>query len=279
MSSAADGFLNAMQVDGLKAQLDSGIRGLLVDLYRATPWKGTIYTDLNGQITQKLTEQVGSQLTARAHQLRDIVGPPPDRAKYDLYLCHGFCEVGASDALPQMRIVRDWLTANPSEVVVIILEDYVEPAATAQLFQDAGLTSLIYKGSSHPWPTLGSLVKSGQRLVLFSENHGGDPSWLRSFPADFQETPFSFRTVAQLQDPSSCGTNRGLLNGGLFLVNHWLTPGTANQAAEVNSEGVLGERALRCQSVRSHQPNLVAVDFATQGDLLQVVNQLNGFSP
>jgi hypothetical protein len=279
MASAADGFLYAMQSDGLEAQLDSGIRGLLIDLYRATPWKGTVYTDLNSQITQQLTEQVGPQLTARAHQLRDIVGPPPGRAKYNLYLCHGFCEVGASEALPQMRIVRDWLTANPSEVVVIILEDYVEPAATAQLFRDAGLTSLIYKGSSNPWPTLGSLVKSGQRLVLFSENHGGDPSWLRPFPADFQETPFSFRTVAQLQEPSSCDPNRGLSSGGLFLLNHWLTPATANQAAEVNSEGVLGQRAFRCQSVRSHQPNLVAIDFATQGDLLQVVNQLNGFSP
>src|SRR5690606_685391 len=137
----------------------------------------TVYTDLNAQKTAEIADQVGPELAARAQELRDIVGPPPGSGAADLYLCHGFCELGATRAVPQMEIVRDLLARNRGEVVVMIVQDYVDGSATERLFRDAGLDRFVYRGSARSWPTLGRLVESDRRLIVFSENFGGSPTW------------------------------------------------------------------------------------------------------
>ncbi len=149
MSNAADGFVNAQQVDGLSGQLDSGIRGLLVDLYEGTPWKDTVYTDFTSLRTQKLQEQVGADLEARARELRDIVGPPPGSDQSDLYLCHGFCELGPSPAMPQMQTLVAFLAAHPDEVVVVVLEDYIRPALIHSSSRTAASPTTRTPGRAH----------------------------------------------------------------------------------------------------------------------------------
>ena len=62
-------------------------------------------------------------------------------------------------------------------------------------------------------------------------------------------------------------------------MNHWIdtmpTPKPSN-AAIVNAYPFLLARAQQCAAERRHIPNLVAVDFYRTGDLLAVVNKLNG---
>ncbi len=64
----------------------------------------------------------------------------------------------------------------------------------------------------------------------------------------------------------------------LFLVNHWLNNhgSRVSDAAKVNAYDVLWPRVETCQRERDQLPNYVAVDFYDQGDLLTVVDQLNG---
>ncbi len=111
--------------------------------------------------------------------------------------------------------------------------------------------------------------------MVFSENQGGQPAWLHSFKKDFQETPYKFTSVDELETDASCAPNRGNQSSGLFLVSHWLTPGTPTDAQTVNGRAVLGDRAARCEALRGHLPNLVAVDFASFGDLVAVTDSLN----
>ena len=47
-------------------------------------------------------------------------------------------------------------------------------------------------------------------------------------------------------------------------------------AAEVNATDVLLPRARRCADERDRVPNIVAVDFYSAGDLIEVVDELNG---
>jgi len=72
--------------------------------------------------------------------------------------------------------------------------------------------------------------------------------------------------------------SRGTL-GSLFLLNHWIntkpTP-KPSKAAVVNVYSELLGRAEECEKERHHLPNIVAVDFYRMGDLLRVVNHLNG---
>ena len=67
---------------------------------------------------------------------------------------------------------------------------------------------------------------SGQRLVVMAENDAGDVSWYPlAYRNALQETPFTFKSAAELTDPSqlaeSCRSNRGPASAPLFLVNNW----------------------------------------------------------
>ncbi|WP_339744948.1 PQQ-binding-like beta-propeller repeat protein [uncultured Rubinisphaera sp.] len=104
-----------------------------------------------------------------------------------------------------LREIKDWLDANPNEVVTLLLEERVRPSApgsnlnqkyanTKQLlesaFQDAGLMTttpgagyvfwsdrenaaqngqLAWNVASDGWPTLQWMVESGHRLPVFSD--------------------------------------------------------------------------------------------------------------
>jgi hypothetical protein len=89
--------------------------------------------------------------------------------------------------------------------------------------------------------------------------------------------------VPQLTDPAelpaSCAPNRGVGTAPLFLVNHWITTDPLplpSNAAKVNAEAPLLERLRTCQRIRNQLPNLVAVNFYREGDLLDVIDELNG---
>ncbi len=87
-----------------------------------------------------------------------------------------------------------------------------------------------------------------------------------------EETPYSFDDRGEF----SCAEHRGVDGNPLFLVNHWLSSGNPNDAADVNRPEVLRDRVAECVKERNRRPNIIAVDFYTRGDLLDVVDELNG---
>ena len=89
-----------------------------------------------------------------------------------------------------------------------------------------------------------------------------------------QDTPYLFEDPAEF----SCAPNRGRPDASLFLVNHWIKSKTriAENAAEVNARDVLGPRLAQCAAERGRLPNYVTVDYYDRGDLLEVVEDLNG---
>ena len=62
------------------------------------------------------------------------------------------------------------------------------------------------------------------------------------------------------------------------MLNHFLTNPIAlpQHAQRVNANPFLEERVRRCEEAAGHLPNLVAVDFYSIGDVLEVVAGLNG---
>jgi hypothetical protein len=120
------------------------------------------------------------------------------------------------------------------------------------------------------------MVDSGKRLVILMENRDGGVRypWLLDGFHWTQDTPFDFRRPSLF----SCAPNRGPEDAPLFLLNHWIT----NKAREVtnatlvNARSVLLGRAEECAQERGQLPNFVAVDFYDRGDLMGVVDTLNG---
>ena len=62
----------------------------------------------------------------------------------------------------------------------------------------------------------------------------------------------------------------------MFIINRWVTPALSEAAAIANSAAVLEDRLAQCREETGLVPNILAVDFYAQGDVLSVVAELNG---
>src|SRR5690606_2477274 len=144
-------------------------------------------------------------------------------------------------------------------------------------FEEAGLADMAYVHEpGTPWPTRREMIDSGKRLLVLMENEGGGsqyPYLHQGFDL-VQDTGYTYASV----DDFDCTLNRGTADSDLLMVNHWLSSFTAlvSNAQKANAAEVLGERVRECQQERGQIPNFVAVNWYDQGELLPVVNELNG---
>ena len=164
-------------------------------------------------------------------------------------------------------------------VIIIIQDEGVAPADVARCFAETGLEELVYRGPvTAPWPTLGEMVARDERVVVYAENDAAGVDWYHPTAGNIQETPYRFH------DPSEFSNvpHRGGTTGSLLLLNHWIETAPASNprnAEIVNAYDVLLGRARACEQERGMLPNLVAVDFYRSGDLMRVVDTLNGVAP
>ena len=278
-------WLFAQQDGSIADQLNEGIHGLLIDTYDGFQEGGRVRTDLSRVSKIKALEQeIGAPAVEAALRIRARMGPPPG-GRPGIFLCHGFCELGAITLSSALDDIRSFLVTHPADVVVIINQDEgVTPTDIERAFGQAGLLDLVYRGPLGPFPKLRAMIDSNQRLVVLAENDAGDVPWYHlAYAHALQETPFSFRSPGLLADSAnleaSCRPNRGPSTAPLFLLNHWIdtTPTPRPSLARiVNARAALLTRARTCERIRHRLPNLVAVDFYREGDLLGVVNALNG---
>jgi hypothetical protein len=291
MSSAAEeGWYSAAHMLSIRDQLRAGVRGLLIDAHYGLRAGNAVRTDLSerseraGNTDRELYEKaLGPEGLAAIQRIRDRV--LPGEGEPGVFLCHRFCELGATELTGALRQVREFLVEHPDEVLVIVIEDYVLPFAIVDAFERSGLAEKVYRGPpTGPYPTLREMIDSGQQVVVYAENHGGAAPWYTAgYDGALQETPYTFKRATRLTTPSNwpatCRPNRGTPDAPLFLINHWIntdpTP-RPSDAANVNRKGVIVGRATVCQRIRDRHPTLIAVDFAEQGDLYGAVDELNG---
>jgi hypothetical protein len=278
MSSAeiAD-WLFPQQERSIRAQLEDGIRALLLDVHYGIPVEGHVKTDLDSESgsREKLERAVGKEGVDAAMRIRDRLAGK-DEGPRGLYLCHGFCELGATPLPGALEQIHEFLVQNPDEVLVLVVEDYVTPADLAGAFAESGLDGLVYRGTpGPPWPTLRELVDGRQRVLVLTETGRPGIPWIHPAFEVMQETPYHFARVEEL----SCVANRGGTAGSLFLMNNWIdtTPAPKpSNAAIVNAYDALVARAKQCQAERGRLPTVLAVDFYRTGELFRAVRSLNG---
>jgi hypothetical protein len=278
--SAADipDWLFPQQEKGIPTQLEDGVRALLFDVHYGTPVEGVVKTDLASELgsRDKFDKAVGKEGVDAAMRIRDRLAGKEEGPR-GLYLCHGFCELGATPLAATLRSIHEFLVRNPDEVLVLGIEDYATPQEIAAPFAESGLDGLVFRGAAGPpWPTLREMIDSRQRVLVSLESGRPGVPWLRAgYEGLLQETPYHFTRPSEM----SCAANRGGTAGSLFLMNNWIdtTPSPKpSNAAIVNAYDALLGRARQCQKERGRLPNLIAVDFYRTGDLFRVVRTLNG---
>jgi hypothetical protein len=254
MSAQALGWAIPNQQVGIPEQLAAGVRGLLIDTYYA-------HRGPDGQ----------------------LVTDPAPLPESELYLCHVSCAIGATPLIEALVALRAFLVLHPSNVIVIVNEDYTRPEDFARVVRRSKLIKNVYRGRLGPrWPTLRKLIDRRKQVVMTTQGDGGRFRWYRAaYRGLLQETPYTWATPDLLTDPArwpaSCQPNRGGTTGGLFLLNHWSPPVAPSPAtsAVVNATQTLVGRASACRFVRGRWPTLIAVDMFQSGGLFEAVRQLN----
>ncbi|KAI0651982.1 PLC-like phosphodiesterase [Trametes meyenii] len=234
-------------------------------------------------ITQQLNDGV-RMLQSQAHNKNGVI-----------QLCHTSCGLYDGGSLQDyLTTVKTWMDANPNEVVslLIVNSDNLAPSEYDTVFKAAGLDTLAYAPSSasltaSSWPTLGSLIDSGKRLVAFL-----------STKADFTSVPYLideftnvWETAYDVTDTTfNCDVNRtnGDTSTQLYLINHFLDklvagfpapdPAHADTTNAVSGVGSLGQQVQTCAAQHGRNPNFMLVDFYEYGNgsVFQVAADANG---
>jgi hypothetical protein len=258
MSAATEKFLVPNQQVGIPAQLKLGIRGFLIDTYMA-------HKQPDGSVVQDDTPTAASRM----------------------YLCHIGCgPAGATLFSKTLKQYADFLQHHPNEVLMFVNEDHTAPALFIKAVNASPLKRYLYRGATGPWPTLRTMIKKHQQVVITAENNSAGAPWYHNaYSGIVQETPYSWPQESSLTDPlqqpASCVPNRGGTTGSLFLMNHWSPPYGANPeaGARVNAKEAILSRARMCASLRGKVPTLIAVDMVGSGDVIGAVRELNANPP
>ena len=281
--SAADspGWLLANQRRDVERQLSDGIRLFLIDPhYGVEDGGGKVRTDFRAELPG--LNRVGSKLSPQAQAALERVGGRLGFGEFrggkpDVWLCHSVCELGATKMVTFLGTIRQFLDRNPGEVVIIFDEDYVKERDLERVYRESGLFHyLATLNRDEPLPTLRQLIRSGKRVLVFTEREpSGQYAWNMEGFAYVQDTPLGAKKPSELQ----CARSRGSADSPLLMLNNWIDrfppPLSANRAV-LRRSFIVG-RARRCRRERKMLPNLIASDFYDQGHLVDAVRQLNGF--
>ncbi|KAJ5363818.1 uncharacterized protein N7496_009531 [Penicillium cataractarum] len=213
-----------------------------------------------------------------------------------LELCHTSCLLEDAGTLKSfLGTVKSFLDANVNEVVTLLLTngDSVDITEFGSTFSSSGIDSYAFVPSSNPlpigdWPTIGELISSGKRLVVFLD-YGADTSKVDYILDEFA---YYFETAYDVTDSSfsSCSIDRpsgASASGRMYIVNHFLDVdilgvkipdrGAASTTNAATGKGSIGAQAAECEALYNRAPNAVLLDFVDKGNVMEAQNQLNGF--
>ncbi|KAF8481957.1 PLC-like phosphodiesterase [Russula ochroleuca] len=242
-----------------------------------------LFTDQDYDVTQQLNDGI-RMLQMQAHNNSGTI-----------QLCHTSCSLFNGGTLQSyLQSVKSWINSNPNDVVslLIVNSDGFAPSQYDTVFKAVGLDTLSYSPPSATtintaWPSLGSMIDSGKRLVTFMDTGAN----FNSVPYIIDEFTNMWETAFDVTDTTfDCNVNRskGDTSTELFLINHFLDkivlgedapdPEDANVTNSVSGTGSLGAQVQTCVAAQGRSPNFMLVDFYEfgGGSVFQVAATANG---
>jgi hypothetical protein len=207
------------------------------------------------------------------------------------HFCHTSCDLlDAGPITDWLRTVKDWVASHPYDVVTILLGNgnYSTPDKYVPAIEDSGITQFVYTPGVIPmanndWPTLGQLILSGQRVIMFMDYMANQTAypWLLDQFSQMWETPFDPVNTAfpcTVQRPPELSPEDAKRR--LYMMNHnlnaevsllgqsLLVPAVSslNVTNAVEGPGSLGMAANNCRSDWGRAPNVLNVDYYNYGD-------------
>ena len=211
-----------------------------------------------------------------------------------LSLCHTSCFLEDAGSLEgYLGTIRNWLDANPNEVVTLLLTngDNVDASLFETAFSASGIKPYAFTPSTTPlaidaWPKLGDMIKANTRLVAFLDT-GASPT----VPYLLDEFTYFFETPYDTTDPNfpQCALDRpakGDPKGRMYIVNHFLdtnifgilVPDRGADAVTnaATGAGSIGAQVGLCEGIYGVAPKGVLVDNFDVGDVFTAERAMNG---
>ncbi|KAK6155001.1 hypothetical protein DH2020_009249 [Rehmannia glutinosa] len=210
----------------------------------------------------------------------------------EIWLCHSFgskCRdyTAFGPAVETLKEIEKFLRENPSEIVTLFLQDYVEtPNGLSKVFRAAGLMNYWFAVSKMPkngqnWPIVRDMVAKNQRLLVFTSVESKEKSegiayqWNYVVENIYGDDGMIPRICANRQESSPLNDN----TKSLVLVNYFGSLPSKKIACVHNSEDLLNMLQTCHHAAGQRWPNFVAVDFYKRsegGGTFQAVDTLNG---
>ncbi|KAJ2361019.1 hypothetical protein H4S01_005456 [Coemansia sp. RSA 2610] len=244
-SYATGDNIAANQNKNIRQQLDDGVRGFMLDLYK--------------QDSDPMNEPYLCHTSCLL--LND--GPLVDT----------------------LKDFKTFLDANKNEVVTIYIENAQPFSATdmAQPFKDAGLDSYAFAPNSTDaaWPSLSQMISVNKRLVVFTDrNADAAVPWILLEGSYAVQTPYTVASGASFGcTPNTQVRPLWVMNHFVYtnytVFNFNFERPAPNSAASVNTRASIVGQANQCGSA-GYFPNFVTVDYYDVGDIFKAVADING---
>ncbi|XP_076930165.1 PI-PLC X domain-containing protein At5g67130-like [Bidens hawaiensis] len=235
------------QQDSVSSQLDNGVRGLMLDLY-----------DFEN----------------------------------DIWLCHSFggkCfnYTAFQPAINVLKEVQVFLEKNPTEIITLIIEDYVISSnGLTKVFNAAGLRKYWFPAAQMPsdgrdWPTVDSMIRQNHRLVVFTSKSTKQASegiayeWKYLVENQYGTVGMKSGLCPNRAESAAMNTT----SRSLVLMNYFPDTPDLTQACKHNSDPLMS-MVKTCHDLAGKRwPNFIAVDFykrSNGGGAPAAVDMANG---
>ncbi|XP_038726356.1 PI-PLC X domain-containing protein At5g67130-like [Tripterygium wilfordii] len=210
----------------------------------------------------------------------------------DIWLCHSFggkCYdfTAFEPAIDTLKEIEAFLSANPTEIVTIILEDYVEaPNGLTKVFTDAGLMKYWFPVASMPkngedWPLVSDMVAKNQRLLVFTSKKSKEASegiayqWNYMVENQYGDGGMHAGSCPNRAESSALDDK----SKSLVLVNYFRSEPLKLLSCGDNSGDLLNMLNTCYGAAGNRWANFVAVDYYKKsegGGAFQAVDTMNG---